>query len=245
MSRTKIRKGKRDLKALSGEEKWELLKAYCAGDKDNVELGEQFNISNNSVDEFVTRVYQKLQNVREIRMLIATSYDSKLSEIMVKKHVDCENINEKFLELLSHPEDPLTDNEILFCEFLIEYGEDITAIKKSKLDAGLKTKDIKSYHEGCKLRAFYLKKKKNIAAYITKARQANLDVLQDHGKEYIQSRLIEIVEQLGNILVINPGSTVFNHTCAVLSLPDMKVRIFPLSGKTPRKTWNWGMMART
>lgn len=49
-------------------------------------------------------------------------------------------------------------------------------------------------------------------------------------------------EQLGNTLVINPGSTKFNHTCAIMSLPDKEVRIFPLSGKEPLKSWNWGMM---
>ena len=49
-------------------------------------------------------------------------------------------------------------------------------------------------------------------------------------------------EKLGDILVINPGSTVFNHTCAILSLPDLNVRTVPLSGKTPRKVWHWGMM---
>lgn len=50
-------------------------------------------------------------------------------------------------------------------------------------------------------------------------------------------------EQLGSKLVINPGSTKFNHTCAILSLPDMGVRIFPLSGREPVKSWNWGLMA--
>jgi len=49
-------------------------------------------------------------------------------------------------------------------------------------------------------------------------------------------------EKLGDILVINPGSTKFNHTCAILSLPDMDVRFFPLSNKVPRKFWHWGMM---
>lgn len=52
-------------------------------------------------------------------------------------------------------------------------------------------------------------------------------------------------ENLGGKLVINPGSTKFNHTCAILSLPDMGVKIFPLSGKKPLKSWNWGMMARS
>lgn len=52
-------------------------------------------------------------------------------------------------------------------------------------------------------------------------------------------------EQLGGKLIVNPGSTKFNHTCAILSLPEMKVRVLPLSGKEPLKAWNWGMMTRS
>jgi len=48
-------------------------------------------------------------------------------------------------------------------------------------------------------------------------------------------------EQLGTTLVINPGSTEFNHTCGILSLPDMKYEVFALSNKTPVKSWNWGL----
>ena len=48
-------------------------------------------------------------------------------------------------------------------------------------------------------------------------------------------------QQLANTLVINPGSTKFNHACAILSLPDMAVQIFPLSNRTPIKVWNWGI----
>jgi len=48
-------------------------------------------------------------------------------------------------------------------------------------------------------------------------------------------------ENIDGTLVINPGSTKFNHTCAVLSLPDMNCRILPLSGKDPLKVWNWGV----
>lgn len=51
-------------------------------------------------------------------------------------------------------------------------------------------------------------------------------------------------EKLGNTLVINPGSTKFNHTCAILRLPEMETRIFPLSDKIPLRVWNWGMMSR-
>ncbi len=49
-----------------------------------------------------------------------------------------------------------------------------------------------------------------------------------------------ITEQLGNTLLINPGSTLFNHTCAILSLPEMEVQIYPLSNRKPLMSWNWG-----
>ena len=47
-------------------------------------------------------------------------------------------------------------------------------------------------------------------------------------------------EKIGNTLVVNPGSSAFNHSCAILYLPEMTVRFFPLSGKKIKKTWNWG-----
>jgi len=46
-------------------------------------------------------------------------------------------------------------------------------------------------------------------------------------------------ERLGNTLVVNPGSTVFNHSCAILRLPEMEVQVLPLSGQPVRRTWNW------
>ncbi len=47
-------------------------------------------------------------------------------------------------------------------------------------------------------------------------------------------------ELIGNTLVVNPGSSVFNNCCAILRLPEMTVQMFPLSGKNIEKTWNWG-----
>jgi putative phosphoesterase len=49
-------------------------------------------------------------------------------------------------------------------------------------------------------------------------------------------------EKLGSVLVVNPGSTLFNHTCAILTLPEMDFQVFPLSGKAPVMAWNWGML---
>ena len=47
-------------------------------------------------------------------------------------------------------------------------------------------------------------------------------------------------EMIGNILVVNPGSSAFNNCCAILRLPEMTVEMFALSGKPIDKTWNWG-----
>ena len=46
-------------------------------------------------------------------------------------------------------------------------------------------------------------------------------------------------EQVGEMLVVNPGSSAFNHSCAVLNLAEMTVQVFPLSGKEIEKTWSW------
>lgn len=51
-------------------------------------------------------------------------------------------------------------------------------------------------------------------------------------------------EHLGTTLVINPGSSAYNHSCAVLCLPTLEVQWFSLSGETIQKSWNWGLEYR-
>lgn len=75
---------------------------------------------------------------------------------------------------------------------------------------------------------------------------------QDYWADYLKSCASDVLvvghthqvfaEQLGRVLVINPGSTLFNHTCAILTLPEMDVEIFSLSGKEPVMSWNWGLL---
>ena len=63
-------------------------------------------------------------------------------------------------------------------------------------------------------------------------------------------------EYLGSTLVINPGSTAYNHSCAILTLtesspepsresrpgpgPESGVDFYALSGKKISRCWNWG-----
>ncbi len=46
-------------------------------------------------------------------------------------------------------------------------------------------------------------------------------------------------ELMGDVLVVNPGSTIFNHCCAILRLPEMTVEMVALSGKAIEKNWYW------
>ncbi len=49
-------------------------------------------------------------------------------------------------------------------------------------------------------------------------------------------------ERLADTLVLNPGSTPYNHSCMILTLPGCRVETLALAGKPVRKTWNWRMV---
>jgi len=49
-------------------------------------------------------------------------------------------------------------------------------------------------------------------------------------------------EQLGRVLVINPGSVPFNHSCMVLSLPDLGVETYALGDREITHCWNFSML---
>ena len=51
-------------------------------------------------------------------------------------------------------------------------------------------------------------------------------------------------ERIGGVLVANPGSTVFNHSCAILSLPDLSLRKYALGGHEIVDCWNFGMLRK-
>jgi predicted phosphodiesterase len=49
-------------------------------------------------------------------------------------------------------------------------------------------------------------------------------------------------EQLGKVFVVNPGSSIFNHSCMILSLPDLQLQTFSLGGQEIVKCWNFSML---
>ncbi|MCW8956817.1 MAG: metallophosphoesterase family protein [Gammaproteobacteria bacterium] len=46
-------------------------------------------------------------------------------------------------------------------------------------------------------------------------------------------------QQLANTRVINPGSTKFNNSCAMLTLPEQRIEFFSLDNKPLIRSWNW------
>lgn len=48
-------------------------------------------------------------------------------------------------------------------------------------------------------------------------------------------------EWFDKTLLVNPGSCTYNHSCAIITLPEMEVAWFSLSGKKISEVWNWGM----
>ena len=49
-------------------------------------------------------------------------------------------------------------------------------------------------------------------------------------------------EQIGDVFVVNPGSSVFNHSCMILSLPDLTVQTFALENLEVVKCWHFSML---
>lgn len=49
-------------------------------------------------------------------------------------------------------------------------------------------------------------------------------------------------EQLGDVLVINPGSSNFNHSCMILTLPEMSIQTYALENREIIKCWNFSML---
>ena len=49
--------------------------------------------------------------------------------------------------------------------------------------------------------------------------------------------------QLGGVYVVNPGSSVFNHSCMILSLPDLSVQTYALGKQEIIKCWNFSMLS--
>ena len=49
---------------------------------------------------------------------------------------------------------------------------------------------------------------------------------------------------IGDTFVVNPGSSAFNHSSMILTLPELEVEVLALGGREIVKCWHFGMLQR-
>ena len=93
-------------------------------------------------------------------------------------------INEPFYLLMSRSDEPLSNEEMVYCALYVATGNSLKAIKESGLDAGLQdqkgTEDV--YQKNCVLRSEVVKRKSNIKVEIRRLqleREEHQDITQD------------------------------------------------------------------
>lgn len=161
-------------------------------------------------------------------------YMDKLDEtIKLLVENDCQTImgNHDLLHI-DHHEDDSADNVITFLKHL---PATIETIIEGKSVYVVHAQPPDECHGGIKLldKNGQIQTDK-IALWTERLQSFNHDVLIVGHTHQV------FAEVIADTLVINPGSSVFNHCCAILRLPEMTVETFSLSGKQIEKTWNWG-----
>jgi len=203
MNKTVLKKGTDNITKVH---KYNIIDDYIYSTLTNEEIAEKYKTSSNNVGLIITRHMKALRNARETKLLIDNPTDFRTNQATVL--LNPETINKEFLTLLSTDEDSsLTDQECIFCELLNTDGDTYRAVKISGLDVGIsKTKDGRdaSYRNAVELRAFYLKRKPNIAAYLKEIQKEKLKKITD-GKGFIQEELLKVIERLRDSS--NPAST--------------------------------------
>lgn len=184
--------------SISIPKKWKVVEDYLACKLSNNDIAEKYQLDPRTVDHIICDLYKKLQNIKETKTLIATQKRPEVFLQIKKDYIDSDRINQDFLDLLSEPDSQvLTDNELIFSELFVNNGDEISALEESGLNVGLKKGDKASYNNSCKLRAFYLRRKTNVATTIRDIQRSKLKVM-NMGKEHLQSELLALVEKLRN-----------------------------------------------
>ena len=178
--------------------RWKIIEDYLQCKLSNNDIAEKYQVSVKTVETTVQETYKKFQNVRETKTLLATQKRPDVFLQLKSDHIDSSRINQAFLEALSEPDSfVLTDAEMIFCELFVNNGDELQAVEEAGLHVGLNKRDPVTYKEAVRLRAFYLRRKPNVAQYLNEVRKKSLSVLSN-SKEHLQVELLALVEKLRN-----------------------------------------------
>ena len=184
--------------SLDISKRWKIIEDYLQCKLSNNDIAEKYQVSVKTVETTVQETYKKFQNVRETKTLLATQKRPDVFLQLKSDHIDSSRINQSFLDALSEPDSyVLTDSEMIFCELFVNNGDELQAVEEAGLHVGLNKRDPATYKEAVRLRAFYLRRKPNVAQYLNEIRK-KLVVTMENGKTHLQAELLALVEKLRN-----------------------------------------------
>jgi len=206
MTTTKTRKKPTPKPDLSAEElpkRLQIINKYASGTSIE-DLSEEFGWSINSVRKEINEHFNSLKTIMETESLVAqqkadmstTGRTSRAKVTLYKNHQKLDkDINSKFVEKLSDPEDSvLTQEENLFCYLMVHEGDELKALTDSGLAEGL-MKSARTYKRAAKLRCLMLKGKPNLLRYMNEL-QINYVKELNVNKEMVVSEIISQLRQL-------------------------------------------------
>lgn len=166
---------------------------------------------------------------------IAGYYEALLPTIHLLQQANCKTIvgnhDQYWLEKYAAEGDPA------ICSYLEQLPQTLDLEIEGKRIFVVHANPPSEQHGGIKLR-------NRDGDIVAERKQEWTDLLADleHDVLIVGHTHQVYAEQLGNTLVINPGSVPFNHSCMILSLPDLEVEIYPLGRREVIYCWNFSML---
>jgi len=196
-------------KDLSPAKKWEIFEKYMNGSK-VADLALEYNMKFPTMDKFIGLTCKKMNIVRETNALVNAQNMKEIYKLDTAKvsFIHPETINEEFTKRLSPDDDPLlSEAENIYCVVYAQTGNNPKAMKASGLDAGVKTGEHiqTTVNHALMLRGIYLRNRPKIANAITLQQQQILKDLEIT-KDYVQSTLVQNIEELKEVVVDDPKS---------------------------------------
>jgi putative phosphoesterase len=169
---------------------------------------------------------------------IAGYYDSLLPTVQLLAESGCKTIvgnhDQTWLEKNSSGDHAEGNNEIR--DYLQQLPQTLELVIEGKRLFVVHANPPSEQHGGIKLRDRY----GNLVAE-RKADWAKSLAAFEHDVLIVGHTHQVYAEQLGRVLVINPGSVPFNHSCMILSLPDLSVETYALGDREITHCWNFSM----
>jgi putative phosphoesterase len=169
---------------------------------------------------------------------IAGYYDSLLPTVQLLAESGCKTIvgnhDQTWLEKNSRGDHAEGSNEIR--DYLQHLPQTLELVIEGKRLFVVHANPPSEQHGGIKLRDRY----GNLVAE-RKADWTQALAAFEHDVLIVGHTHQVYAEQLGRVLVINPGSVPFNHSCMILSLPDLSVETYALGDRDITHCWNFSM----